>query len=153
MDFFRYTERSNFLSGSEYLPENLEREMIEKTGDNVLCDDPEFRMTSFVRKGLSVTWTYQLPEKSSDVTMVVPLVYYTGYRGYQTSPDGKTFEIPLSKNEFGLITVSSGNMPEGQINVRYVKTMAQHIGDGISLSMLMLCIFCLFRKKQNGNGD
>ena len=141
MDFYRYTQQSNFLSGSEYLPEKLEREMIEKTGDHVISDAPGFEMTSFVRKGLSVTWDYILPEDSRDVTMQVPLVYYTGYRGYQIAPDGEATEIPISKNRIGLITVSSGNHPAGQINVKYVKTLMQHIGDSITLATILGCVF------------
>ena len=148
MDFYRYTERSNFLSGSEYLPEKLERDMIEKTGDHVISDNPDFKMTSFVRKGLSVTWDYILPEGSRDVTMQVPLVYYTGYRGFMTAPNEAAVEIPISKNEIGLITVSSGDHPAGQINVRYVKTLMQHIGDSISLLTLTGCILFALRRKR-----
>lgn len=148
MDFYRYTERSNFLSGSEYLPEKLERDMIEKTGDHVISDDPDFKMTSFVRKGLSVIWDYTLPESRRDVIMQVPLVYYTGYKGYQTSSNEAAVEIPISKNEFGLITVSSGEHPAGKINVRYVKTLMQHIGDSISLLTLTGCILFALRRKR-----
>ena len=148
MDFYRYTERSNFLSGSEYLPEKLKRDMIEKNGDHVISDDPDFKMTSFIRKGLSVTWDYILPESSRDVIMQVPLVYYTGYKGYQTSPNETAVEIPISKNEFGLITVSSGEHPAGQINVRYVKTLMQHIGDSISMLTFIGCIFYVFSKRR-----
>lgn len=122
--------------------------MIEKTGDHVISDTPGFEMTSFARKGLSVTWDYILPEGSRNVTMQVPLVYYTGYRGYRASPDGETAEIPISKNEIGLITVSSGNHPAGQINVRYVKTLMQHIGDSITLVTIIGCIFYGFRKQK-----
>ena len=149
MDYYHYTERSNFLSGSEYLPEKLEREMIEKTGDHVISEDPGFEMTSFVRKGLSVTWDYTLPESSSIVTMRVPLVYYTGYRGFITGPDEKTHEIPISKNEVGLITVTNEDISSGRINVRYVKTLMQHIGDSISLLTLIGCILFALRKKRN----
>ena len=148
MDYYRYIENSNFLSGSEYLPEKLERNMIEKIGDHVISDNPDFVMTSFVRKGLSVTWDYTLPESSSDVTMQVPLVYYTGYRGYQTTDSETAIEIPISKNEIGLITVSSGDHPTGQINVRYVKTLMQHIGDSISLLTILGCMFYGFRQKR-----
>ena len=148
MDFYRYTERSNFLSGSEYLPEKLKRDMIEKTGDHVISDDPDFKMTTFVRNGLSVTWDYILPENSSDVIMQVPLVYYTGYKGYQTSPNETPVEIPISKNEFGLITVSSDGHPAGQINVRYVKTLMQHIGDNISLLAFIGFIVYAFMQKR-----
>ncbi len=148
MDFYRYTERSNFLSGSEYLPEKLKRDMIEKTGDHVISDDPDFKMTSFVRKGLSVTWDYILPENSSDVIMQVPLVYYTGYKGYQISQNETPVELPISKNEFGLITVSTGGHPAGQINVRYVKTLMQHIGDSISLLTFIGFIVYAFMQKR-----
>ena len=148
MDFFRYTERNNFLSGSEYMPVKLKREMIEKTGDHVISDDPDFEMTSFVRKGLSVTWDYQLPEGKNDVTMLVPLIYYTGYHGFRIKPGEEAGEIPISKNEVGLITVTNDDIPAGQLSVRYVKTAMQHLGDTISLVTLLSCILFLSRRKQ-----
>lgn len=150
MDNYRHIERSNFLSGSEYLPENLKRETVEKTGDNVLCDVPGFEMTSFTRKGLSVTWDYRLPGGSRDAVMQVPLIYYTGYRGFLTPEDGPTEEIPLSKNNIGLITVTNGDTAAGRINVRYVKTLMQHIGDSISLVSLAGCfLYPLFRRRKS----
>ena len=148
MDYYRYTERSNSLSGSEYLPLGLKREVIEKTGDHVISETPGFEMLSFVRKGLSVTWDYTLPEGSRDTIMRVPLIYYTGYRGYLTDADGTAHEIPVSKNDIGLITVSSGDVTSGRINVRYVKTMMQHIGDGISLTTVILCLFMVLKNKR-----
>lgn len=150
MDYYRYVERSNFLSGSEYLPEKLDREVIEKIKDHVISDDPAFEMKSFIRKGLSVTWDYLLSEDKRDVTMQVPLIYYTGYRGFLTDPEGLTQEIPVSKNDIGLVTVTNGNVPIGQINVRYVKTNVQHIGDIISLGTLLICVLRIFRKKRMG---
>lgn len=148
MDNYRYIERSNFLSGGEYMPVGLDRNTIEKTGDHVVSDVPGFEMLSFTRKGLSVRWDYTMPDGVSGGIMQVPLIYYTGYRGYMTDSGKGTFEIPVSKNDVGLITVANMGISSGSVNVRYVKTPAQHIGDGISLGTLVLCLFLLSRKKK-----
>ena len=149
MDYYYYVQRTNSLSGSEYLPVNLDREVVEKTRDHVVSDDPSFQMLSFLRKGLSVTWDYSVDHESMDTIMQVPLIYYTGYRAYLTEPDNLTYEIPISKNDIGLVTVSNNGISEGTICVRYVKTAAQHIGDSISLLTLIGCIYAIIRKRYN----
>ncbi len=151
MDYYRFVERSNFLSGSEYLPVGLNREVIEKTGDRVVCHDPDFEMLSAVRKGLSFTFGFRFPDDKRDITMRVPLIYYTGYRGFFTGPDGKQREIPISKDDQGLITVTNGENASGTITVRYVKTAVQHAGDCITLTALLFCLYHLLKQKRNRN--
>ncbi len=151
MDYYRYVERSNALSGSEYLPMDLDRETIEKTGDHVVCEEPGFEMLSGIRKGLSFTFSYRLPETEQDAVMRVPFIYYTGYRGYRIAEDGTGTEIPVSKDAQGLLTVTNGGEPEGTITVRYVKTIAQHAGDALSLEGLLFCIICFLNKKRKNS--
>ena len=80
--------------------------------------------------------------------MQVPLIYYTGYHGFRIKPGEKSHEIPISKNEVGLITVTNDDIPAGQLSVRYVKTTMQHLGDAISLATLLSCVLFLYRRKQ-----
>lgn len=83
--------------------------------------------------------------------MRVPLIYYTGYRGYRTDPGEKQQEIPVSKDDQGLVTVTNGDTSSGTITVRYVKTAAQHAGDSISLAAVLFCILYFLKQKRAQN--
>ncbi len=148
MDDYRYVKKSNFLSGSEYMPTELSREYIEKTGDHIVCETEGFETLSFSRKGLSVTFSFLLPNADEDAEMQVPLIYYTGYRAYFTGSDGVSREVPVFRNHIGLAAVSNGKMAEGTIRVQYVKTLLQHLGDSISLLTLGTVIILTIRRKK-----
>ncbi len=142
-----YVMENNRTGSNMYLPIGFELDFVDKNRDTVLSSDPEFETISHKRGNLSFTFEFAVSDDHVDIE--IPLLYYTGYRAELSTDSGRQ-NLATTRSSNGLIKVSVDGTHHGSITARYVKTIAQHAGDIITL-MTIVSLVCLpvIRRKRN----
>ena len=143
-----YVMENNRTGSNMYLPEGFEPDFIDKNRDTVLSTDPEFETVSHKRGNLSFSFEFTVRDKH--VGFEIPLLYYTGYQAELTTGSGSQM-LDTSRSDNGLIKVSIDDTYNGSITARYQKTLAQHVGDIITLSVIVCCLVYILVIKRRTN--
>lgn len=145
--------QNNRIGGGEYLPRWLSVEYIDKTRDTVLSDVPGMEVSAHDRRGLSFTFSYQLPSDEDQASFTIPLIAYTGYRAAWSGPDGQPYPLKIEKNEQGLVKVSVPQASSGIVRVWYQKTVTQWISEVISLVTVLWSAAAFLRRRSAIHSD
>ena len=137
MDSRGYVMENNRTGSNMYLPIGFEPDFVDKNRDTVLSSDPDFRTLSHKRGNLSFTFAFETDDE--EVDFEIPLLYYTGYKAELKTDDGIR-ELETSRGDHGFVRVHVSRTGTGSVTARYVKTIAQHAGDLITLLTAALCI-------------
>lgn len=144
------------VSGAEYLPPDFDFFFIESNKSRIIYDEAKAEISGARRQKLGFIFSFERDPEGEAMNYSLPLIYYYGYNANLTDPDGNVRQIPVSKDEIGLVRVNDEGLRQGTIRVAYEKTAIQKISEGISLCTLYVVLFVIFRKrarsvKRSGN--
>ena len=144
--YSRLVLRDKVIHGAEYMPPAFDPAFIDVNKDKVNTDDELTRIIESRRRKLGFEISFERIEGDEAVFYEVPLVYIYGYHARLTDENGVSKEIPVGKDDIGLILLSDEGHPQGTFRVDYQKTAMQKAGDLISALTLVCLIF--FRRGQ-----
>ncbi|WP_375179805.1 hypothetical protein [Enterococcus rotai] len=123
-------------AGHEYLPTEVDYEMIKKNKKRQLTyDTDEIEVKNVKMTVGSVAFDYQT-KRSKKTTVGIPFIYYYGYQAKVMS-NGKEKVVPVGLNkETGLVDISLKG--KGNATITYQSTWAQKISLGISTFTLLI---------------
>ena len=145
-----FVMQDNRVSGGEYMPAGLANDFPDKNGDTVFIADrdPGLLITSHDRRGLSFSFSYELPEDSGEVRFSLPLIYYTGFQGVVTSSNGDVVSPEVTGDSMGLVSLSNSGFTQGSVTVSYQKTRIQRISEFVTLLTAGIWVFSRKRRKK-----
>lgn len=141
-------ENSNFVGAGEWLPLEIESEVLEGTASGVVYSDSKEEIQLYKDQR---NYYFRTSEKAENYT--VPLIYYKGYQAWVKSANGDKAVLPVVPAENGLIRINQQVEEMGTIYVSYSETGIQRISAAISGIVCIGSIICFFmtkaRRKEN----
>lgn len=130
--------------GEEYLPQEIEKALlIYQKAPNVAFSNSKGAVGEKM-PFLAFSFNNNEIEESN---ISIPFIYYYGYHA-KLETDKGSFDIPVSKDENGLVQVEIPNNLKGNILVQYNKTTIQKVSLIISFfCMLGVLTFMIIKKK------
>ncbi len=137
------------VTGAEYIPRALPFSLPFDNLDKVLSNEPELKVLSQKRNGLSYTFTYELPEKPGKTELEFPQLYYYGYQAEYIAEDGEKTHLETFAGPNGLTAVNITDHPSGTLRSYYRITKLQRIGDICSgMSILGIALWLLISRRK-----
>ena len=149
-----FVMQDNRVSGGEYLPKRLKQEFPGQNGDTVFLTDggTGLKVTGHDRRRLTFRFGFELPEDSGEVRFSLPLIWYKGFRGTVTGPDGLTVKQDPVPDDRGLVSITSAGFPAGEVYVSYEKTPWQIFAEALTLLTAAAALLKRAKKRARAEG-
>lgn len=129
-----YTIPESIGGGQEYLPVETDYDyllnnsfiMTTDTGAKAAVSKENFKCTFFLEQYYNAS------------SVEVPFIYYLGYVGNITTPEGQVTPLAIEKSENGLLKIIVPDNLYGTINVWYDGTPLQNISYIISIATILI---------------
>lgn len=120
-------ENSNFVGAGEWLPLQIESEVLEGTASGMVYSDTEEEIHLYKNQK-----KYYFQTNGKAVNYTVPLIYYKGYQAWLESENGDKKILSVTSAENGLIEIEHLAEEKGTIYVTYSETGIQKISAVVS---------------------